>query len=155
TTATARHVSVLTGRAYESEQILAFGPWVDALRAARMTADPRLVERLESVWRAELARLLPELGEPPGTTVDARRLFDAVIAVLGHLAALQPLVLVLEDLHWADEMSARLLGFVGRRLGDVSLLVVLTARAEELDDTPALVAALDELDRDGRLTHVS
>src|SRR5262249_28735154 len=115
TTATARHVSVLTGRAYESEQILAFGPWVDALRAARMTADPRLVERLESVWRAELARLLPELGEPPGTTVDARRLFDAVIAVLGHLAALQPLVLVLEDLHWADEMSARLLGFVGRR----------------------------------------
>jgi DNA-binding SARP family transcriptional activator len=154
TAATARHVSVLTGRAYESEQILAFGPWVAALRAARMAADTRLVERLEPAWRAELSRLLPELGDPPSTTVDARRLFDAVAAALGHLAALQPLLFVLEDLHWADEMTARLLGFVGRRLAEWPLLVVVTARAEEIADAPALAAALDELDRDGRLTRV-
>jgi tetratricopeptide (TPR) repeat protein len=64
-------------------------------------------------------------------------------------------VLVLEDLHWADEMTARLLAFVGRRVEDRRLLVVVTARAEELDDAPALRAALDELDGDGRLTRVA
>ena len=152
--ATARHVSVLTGRAYESEQILAFGPWVDALRAARIPADARLIERLEPAWRAELSRLLPELGAAPATTVEARRLFDAVTALLGHLSAMQPLVLVLEDLHWADEMSARLLGFVGRHLGDSPLLLVVTARTEEIDDAPAVRAALGELERDGRLVRV-
>lgn len=152
--ATARAVSVLTGRAYESEQILGFGPWVDALRAARIAGDARLMERLEPAWRLELSRLLPELGAAPGTAVEARRLFDAVAALLGHLSAMQPLVLVLEDLHWADEMSARLLGFVGRRLGEWPLLVVVTARAEEIDDAPALRATLDELEGDGRLVRV-
>jgi len=82
---------VLTGRTYESEQILAFGPWVDALRAARITADPRLLERLEPTWRAELSRLVPELGAPPPAPVETRRLFDAVVAVLGHLTAREPL----------------------------------------------------------------
>jgi DNA-binding SARP family transcriptional activator len=91
TEATARQVSVLTGRTYESEQILAFGPWVDALRAARITADPRLLERLEPTWRAELSRLVPELGAPPPAPVETRRLFDAVVAVLGHLTAREPL----------------------------------------------------------------
>ena len=153
--ATARHVSVLTGRAYESEQILAFGPWVDALRAARVSADARLLQNLEPAWRVELARLLPELGAAPADTVDARRLFDAVTALLSHLTAMQPLVLVLEDLHWADEMTVRLLGFVGRRLGDRPLLLVVTARADELDDAPALRATLDELEGDGRLARVS
>jgi DNA-binding SARP family transcriptional activator len=153
--ATARHVSVLTGRAYESEQILAFGPWVDALRAARIAGDVRLIERLEPAWRSELSRLLPELGAAPADTVEARRLFDAVTALLSHLTAMQPLVLVLEDLHWADEMTARLLGFVGRRLGDWPLLLVVTARVEEVDDAPTLRATLDELERDGRLTSVS
>jgi tetratricopeptide (TPR) repeat protein len=152
--ATARHVSVLTGRAYESEQILAFGPWVDALRAARIAGDAPLIERLEPAWRSELARLLPELGAAPGTTVEARQLFDAVAALLGHLSTMQPLVLVLEDLHWVDEMSTRLLGFVGRRLGEWPLLLVVTARAEEIDDAPALRATLDELEHDGRLVRV-
>ena len=152
--ATARHVSVLTGRAYESEQILAFGPWVDALRAARIGGDIRLIERLEPAWRAELSRLLPEIGAAPAITVEARRLFDAVTALLSHLTAMQPLVLVLEDLHWADEMTARLLGFVGRRLGDWPLLLVVTVRIEEIDDAPTLRATLDELERDGRLERV-
>jgi tetratricopeptide (TPR) repeat protein len=153
--ATARHVSVLTGRAYESEQILAFAPWVDALRAARLARDAVLLDRIEPSWRSELSRLLPELGDAPRDTVESRRLFEAVAALLGHLAAMQPLVLVLEDLHWADEMSSRLLGFIGRRAAAWPLLVVLTARADEMDDVPALRATLQELDRDNHLTTVA
>jgi DNA-binding SARP family transcriptional activator len=152
--ATARHVSVVTGRAYESEQILAFGPWVDAFRAARLAADSRLLERLAPAWRSELSRLLPELGPASAAPVEARRLFDAVTALLGHLAGLQPLMLILEDLHWADEMSARMLGYVGRRLGELPLLIVVTARAEEIEEAPALRATLDELERDGRAARV-
>src|SRR2546425_3782026 len=54
---------ILLGRAYESEQILPFGPWVGALRDAGVLTDPQLLADLESAWRTELALLSPELAE--------------------------------------------------------------------------------------------
>src|SRR5262249_56589042 len=71
---------VLLGRSHESEKILPFGPWVDALRTARVTRDEQLVSSLNPVWRAELSRLLPEIGSPglPMPSEDRRRLFDGV-----------------------------------------------------------------------------
>ena len=56
---------VLLGRAYESEQILPFGPWVDALRQGAVLMNARSLEGLEGVWLAELARLFPELAAGP------------------------------------------------------------------------------------------
>ncbi len=61
------------------------------------------------------------------------------------MAADASLLPVLEDFHWADEMSCRLLAFIGRRLSDWPVLLAATAREEELADAPALQAAL--LDR--------
>jgi DNA-binding SARP family transcriptional activator len=156
TAAAGRGVTVLVGRSYESEQILPFGLWVDALRAGRIGEDAELLDGLGGTLRAELARLLPEAGQPPaGAVAEIRPLFESVGQVIALLAERRPVVLVLEDVHWADEMSARLLAFVGRRLAGRRALLVVTAREEELADTPAVRGALDDLRRDARLTSVT
>jgi len=147
---------VLFGRAYESAQILPFGPWVDGFRTGGLMAEEGLVSGLGPVWRAELARLFPELATPglPAASDDSLRLFESVARLVGHLAAAQPLVLMLEDLHWADEMSVRLLSFLGRRLPEWPVLVVATAREEDLADAAALRRALGELRGEGHFGEV-
>jgi DNA-binding SARP family transcriptional activator/tetratricopeptide (TPR) repeat protein len=146
-----RGASVRIGRAYETEQILAFGPWVSALRSG---SDADLVDpasRLSGVWQVELARLLPEFsqatGEASRPTDDHLRLFEAVLHLVSALAHDRPLLLVLEDLHWADEMSLRLFSFLGRRIEDVPVLVVGTVRDEEVPGAPTLPRVLTELRR--------
>jgi len=147
---------VLVGRSYESEQILPFGAWVDALRAGRVGENTELLDRLGASLRAELARLLPEAGQPPaGAVADIRPVFESVAQVIGVLAERQPVVLILEDIHWADEMSARLMAFVGRRLAGRRVLVVATAREEEVADAPAVRQALDDLRRDTLLASLT
>jgi tetratricopeptide (TPR) repeat protein len=124
---------VVVGHCFETEQGLPFAPWVDALRAAGVARDTALLDTLEPVWRGELARLLPELGaesSSPGPG-DALRLFDAVVQLLDRLSARQPVLLVLEDVHWADEMSLRLIAFLGRRIAASRILLVVTVRSEE------------------------
>lgn len=147
---------VLLGRSYESEQILPFGPWVDAFRTGQVVSEATVLEALEPRWRAELARLCPEVETSalPPPSGDQRRLFESVVQLIAHLAAVRPLVLILEDLHWADDMSVRLLSFVGRRIHDRTVLVVATARDEELDDAASLRRVLDELRRAGEFAEL-
>ena len=78
-------------------------------------------------------------------------LFEAVSVLLAHVTERQPAVLILEDLHWADEMSVRLMAFIGRRLPAWPLLVVVTAREEELADAPLLQRTLAELAREAHV----
>jgi len=145
----------LVGNSYEIEQVLPFGPWINALRSRRVIEDPEVVQSLSPVWRVELARLFPELGAP-GLEVstapeNAVRLFEAVAHLLDCLASRQALLLMLEDLHWADEMSLRLFSFLSRRIQDRSVLLVGTAREEEVSQTQLLSQLLQELDRDQRV----
>ena len=156
--AVARGGRVLVGRCYEAEQILPFAAWVDALRAGRVDADKNVLEGLTPLWRTEVARLLPELGVPghgPGQSpVDYRQLFESVAQLVRHLVLHQPVVLILEDLHWGDEMSLRLLSFLGRRLQTWPLLVVGTAREEDLPGAPILRRTLEDLVRDKHLVEL-
>ncbi len=141
-----RPVRVLLGRCHEDEQILTFGPWIDAFRTSRLPEDRALLGGLEPVWRAELGRLLPELGGPaPPDPSDAPRLFEAVRQLIVCLIDQSPLVVILEDLHWADEMSLRLLQFLVRRVSGLPLLLVGTVRQEELPDRPFLRQSLETL----------
>jgi len=146
---TQRDGRVVVGRCYETEQILPFGPWVEALRVGLGAHERDTLKDLEPVWRVELARLLPELADTavgsPGPADDYLRLFGAVARVIEILAAERPLVLILEDLHWADEMSVRLFGFLARRVEPWPVLLVASARSEELNDAPLLRRLLDEL----------
>ena len=154
----ARGGRVLVGRCYEAEQILPFASWVDALRAGRLDGDREVLESLDPVWSKEMARLLPEMGVagggPDRAPVDYRQLFESVTQLVRLLVLRQPVLLILEDLHWGDEMSLRLLSFVGRRLQTWPILVVGTAREEDLAGAPILRRTLEDLARDKRLIEV-
>ena len=154
----AESTRVLIGRCHESEQILPFGPWVDALRAGRVGEDQEWLATLPLAIRRELGRLLPELGPGDGesaTPPDYLQLFEGVSLLLSHVADQQPTVLILEDLHWADEMSIRLLAFISHRLHAWHLLVMVTAREEELVDAPMLHRTLGELACESDVTRVA
>lgn len=126
---------VLLGRAFESERLLAFGPWVAAIRGSHVLDEPGALDVLGPVWRSELARLFPEVGETPGEGGAAQyvRLFEAIARLLSNLAEARPALVILEDLHWADELSIRLLAYVGRRCRGCKLLIAGSAREEELE----------------------
>ncbi len=144
---------VVVGRCFESEQVLPFGPWVGILRSEAIRAALDEVAEGDAPHRRELARLLPELGgrgtELPAGGEDYRRIFEAVTQVVKAVAARTPTVLILEDLHWADGMSVRLLAFLARRSRSWPFLLVASVRDEELLDSPIARRLLAELDREG------
>ncbi len=104
-----------------------------------------------------LARLLPEFGEPESDSASGEeraRLFEVVLALLERLAERGPVVLVIEDAHWADRSTRDLLAFLIRNLGTAPLLVVMTYRSDELHRTHplrTLLAGLERLERVRRL----
>ncbi len=149
--ATAAGGAVLVGRFNETEQALPFRGWIDAFRSGEVLAGLGDL----GAWRAELCRLFPELGLPPRTAGNPVRLLEAMLAVVDQRAARQRLLLVLDDLHWADEMSLRLLSFLGRRLRQRPVLIVGSAREEDLIEARTLRQALAELDRDGCLVRLA
>ena len=154
-----RGMCVMSAWCRETERPLPFRPWVDALRAERGTLDPALAGRLSAVSRAALLRVYPELadgGGSPDTDSDEHGLlFEAMGELTGLVAERGPVLIVLEDLHWADTMSVRLLAFLSRRLGALPVLMVASTRPEDAVDTPVVAGALDELRREGRLLELA
>jgi len=146
------------GSAYLSGQVLAFAPWIDALRAGDVVGDPELLARLGPPWVDALARLIPDLGAgAPGRAGEpgAQRLFEAMARLVSCLAAEQPCLIMLEDFHWADEMSLRLLAFVARRIRSARVLLVATVREEELAGAPILEQVLHELGADPQVDRIA
>lgn len=132
---------------------LPFAPLAQILRElSRVVGHVRLPELL-GPGRAELARIVPELGEPSGQVVgpggqQARaRLFDAFADALRAIARERPLLVVLEDLHWADRSTLEVLGFVAQSLGDERIVIVATVRDEEVAAQQPLQSMLGELVR--------
>ena len=148
-----RGALLLVSHAYPTEQALAYGLWIEALRTGGVLDREDVLAHVASVWRGELARLFPELAAPDDQRAsgpeDAMRLFDAVGHLLERLANAQPLVLVLEDVHWADEMSVRLTSVLSRRVAALPILIVLTAREEDVAEAPVLrdLLRLPSIDR--------
>jgi DNA-binding SARP family transcriptional activator len=151
-------MSVAVGRCYESEQALPLHPWIDALRGDRVSLDPALRDRLGAATGAELGRVFPELSStdarPAMPGVQQALLFDALAELVRTQVATQPMVLVLEDLHWTDPTSARLLAYLGRRIHDLPVLIVGSVRPEDLVDVPVLAQALSELRTEGKLDEI-
>jgi predicted ATPase len=148
---------VLIGHAFASTEVQSFGPWIEIIRAGIATAGSTLVDGLGVSCRAQLGRLLPELGSgtagglsPFGTQ---RRLFDAVAEFLTGLASRRPLLLVLENLHWADQTSLRLLSAVSCCIGASPVLIVGTVRDSAASRMRTEI--LDELRRENRLQILS
>ena len=149
----------MRGRCFESEQVLPFALWVDLLRSEPSWTDEAL-RRMPSTLRAEVSRILPSRGDGADPSArspnDARPLFDAVSELLTRLAEQAPLLVVLEDLHWADAMSLRLLSFLARRRSPVSRVCLMaTVRAEEISGSTLLRTVLQEVDREQLLRGMS
>jgi DNA-binding CsgD family transcriptional regulator/tetratricopeptide (TPR) repeat protein len=140
------------------EGVVAYAPLVEVLRSLGGAVDPAELERVLGGARAELARLVPELGAPEEAGVQAApgagalvpgRLFELLLGVLHRLAERAALLLVVEDLHWADQSTRDLLGFLVRNLR-AGVALLLTYRSDELHRRHPLRPFLAELDRSGR-----
>src|SRR5829696_8972378 len=138
--ASAREADVLKGGASERAG-LPYGPVVEAIRP-RLERERAPDDLLEDVWLSELSRLLPELKErypdlPPPTSGEREMakgaLFEAVARTVGNLASLAPVVLFLDDLHWADAATPEVLEYASKRWVEqgAPVLVLIAARPEE------------------------
>jgi DNA-binding CsgD family transcriptional regulator/tetratricopeptide (TPR) repeat protein len=152
--AEAAGATVLVGGCLDvGDGTLPYAPVVEALRSLVATADPAALDELVGAARPELSRLVPELGgpaPPPAGVTPPSRLFELLLGVLHRLAARGPVLLVVEDLHWADRSTRDLLGFLVRNLrGGVAL--VLSYRSDELHRRHPLRPFLAELERGRRV----
>jgi DNA-binding SARP family transcriptional activator len=128
---------VLAGRALQTARPLPYQPLIEVLRP-RLEQEHATDDRLSDVWLAELSRLLPELRdrspELPVPSLDEElghhHLFEAMARLLRMWAARRPLVLFLDDLHWADPATLDLLLSLARSLAEqpVPILLLLTLR---------------------------
>ncbi|WP_405393094.1 AAA family ATPase [Streptomyces sp. NBC_01102] len=128
---------------------LPYAPFSTALRALRHALPEELAEALAG-QEGELARLLPELGEADRAANDEHgtaRLFELAARLLERMSAARTVVLVLEDLHWADASTRHLLAYLFRTLRDGRLVVVGTYRADDVHRRHPLRPLLAELDR--------
>ncbi|MFG2124143.1 AAA family ATPase [Streptomyces sp. NPDC048710] len=128
---------------------LPFAPFSTALRALR-EALPEEFASAGAGQEEELARLLPELGEATSSRHDEQgmaRLFELTARLLERVAAAHTVVLVLEDLHWADASTRHLLAYLFRTLRTGRLLVLATYRADDIHRRHPLRPLLAELDR--------
>ena len=137
---------------------LPFGPLVEALRGLSYELPPADVDELLGSGRKELARLMPHLlrdpdGAPVGGPSDSSaqgRLFEHLLLFLERLAARTPLILVAEDIHWADRSTLELLGFLGRNLRRGPIVIAVSYRSDELGGRHPLLPFLAEQERSGR-----
>jgi predicted ATPase len=98
---------------------LPYAPLIGVLSDLVRQVGREALIRLAGAWRADLGRLVPDLGPAAGDVEAGRsRLFQGVVSLLEQTASRQPVVLVVEDLHWADESTLELLRFAVRTLRD-------------------------------------
>jgi DNA-binding CsgD family transcriptional regulator/tetratricopeptide (TPR) repeat protein len=148
----ARDARVLSGSCVQLVgEAIAFAPLAGALRQLVQVTEADTLEGYVGLARNDLARLVPELfPERSSDSSDAAstsRMFELLLGVLERAAADRPLVLVIEDLHWADRSTLDFLLFLLRTLRAARVLVVATYRSDELDRQHPLRAVLAELSR--------
>jgi DNA-binding CsgD family transcriptional regulator/tetratricopeptide (TPR) repeat protein len=142
---------VLLGQCVEQGELeLPYAPLLGALRPLARGQDPVFAE-LNPSSRGHLAPLLPSLGAASagdGSSADGQmRLFESLLELLHLLSTRQPLVLVLEDMHWADRSTRAFVAFLARSLIGERVLVLLSYRSDELHRKHPLRPLLAELVR--------
>ncbi|MFC5187633.1 helix-turn-helix transcriptional regulator [Actinomadura harenae] len=143
---------VLVGGCLElGSEGLPFAPFTTVLRGlVRDVGVDGVAELLPRGTTSGLARLLPEFGEPESDAASGEeraRLFETMLTLLERLAERSPVVLVIEDAHWADRSTRDLLSFLVRNVGSAPLLIVVTYRSDELHRSHPLRPLLAELGR--------
>jgi predicted ATPase len=154
--ARARAARGVWGRCFEGEGAPAYWPWIQMLRAYTATRPTAALRGELGPGATEVAQLLPEVAEvvpdlepPPSLDPETARfrLFDAVASFLRRAARETSLVMILDDLHWADRSSLLLLEHVARVLAESRVLLVGTYRDVEVYRHHPLSDTLAELIR--------
>ena len=153
--AKARGCIVATGRSIPlGSGELPYAPIREAVRALAADLDPPTLQAVLGADAPDLARIAPGLGPEgprrPASSVSWEvrvRVLEAFLGMVGRLARIAPVLLVVEDLQWADSASLDLLSFILRVLRDERVGLVLTLRTEELDRRGRLGGWLGEAER--------
>ena len=126
---------VLWGRAYEQEGVIPYRIWIDVLRTA-LLLQPEYQNKMNQALQPyqplntlllELREFFPLLDPPEGDQVP---LWDAAYSLLTALSEKKPVLIVLDDLQWADRSSRDLLAYLARRASSSALLILGTYRAD-------------------------
>lgn len=152
-------MDVLWGGCSEADLALPYLPFLEAIGNYLAVADMASVRERLGPIRGELAHLFPQL-EPEGTPPDVDsaqgklRLYEAVLALLGLPANDRGLLLVVEDLHWADASTRELLDYLTRRLRDARILILATYRRDEMHRRHPLLPLIQRWRRNATTTNV-
>jgi len=147
--------SMLWGGCSEAELSLPYLPFVEAIGNHLAVEDIDAFARRLGSTRSALAQLFPQLsqGEAPEKGLDPAqaklRLFEAITSLLTLVAEERPVVLVIEDVHWADESTRELLDHLARRLTGAPVLALVTFRSDELHRRHPLQPTLHAWRRSG------
>jgi DNA-binding SARP family transcriptional activator len=145
--------TVLYGRTDE-DTVVPYQPFVEAMRHLARHSHELDQQPALAAHRGELARLVPEItGTAEDQPDDAQesqryRLFEAVVALLTHAANRAPVLVLVEDLHWADKPTALLLRQVVREAEGQPLMVVGTYRDAEISESDPLARVVADLRRE-------
>lgn len=148
-------LTVIQGHCFESDRSLPYAPLLDLLRTYLAQCPPEEIALRLGSAAAELVKILPELGAllpavTPTTALDAeqekRRIFQALTQVFAQVTGNQPLLAIVEDVHWSDDTSLEFLRYLARGIAAQPMLLLLTYRQDETP--PPLRHLLTELDRE-------
>jgi len=151
--------AIATSRCYGTVGSLPYAPLADWLRSPRLRD---ALSDLPEVWRAEIAGLLPEMGIQPLSTgarrdvphAEARRrLFEAMVQAIA--GAPQPVLLLLDDIQWADRDTLEWIAYFLRIEEPLSVIVLATLRLGEVPLEDRLNAVFLDLRREGRIDEIS
>ena len=153
--ATARHIRVIEGRCSSTESSVPYAPFMDALRFRIAKGEGEEVAKILGPLRAILAPIFPQLESASTISENAsererdrERPYALIFGVLERLASADPMLLVLEDIHWADQTSLELLHHLAHRATSLRLMMVVTYRSDELHAAHPLKRLLGSLARD-------
>ncbi len=150
---------VLYGATLESDRGLPYAPFVAAVRSGfRGIARDRL-GRVLAQAAPDLAQLFPELGKAQraeqASAVEQHRLSVAFLGLFSTFARETPVLLVVEDLHWADEASLGLVHYLARELRDSRVLLLGTYRSDEMHRRHPLLRVLGTMQRERAVSEIS
>jgi len=148
----------LSARAYRWGAAASFGPWAEAIDRWLRDADPDRIAELCGGGLHDLAGVLSTVravvGTPSVAAAGRERILDGLVTVLDRMSAERPVLIALDDIHLADSSTWEALRFLGRRLEQAPIMVLLTARPAPLEEYPIAMEALVGLEEDGQLTRL-
>jgi DNA-binding SARP family transcriptional activator/biotin operon repressor len=139
-----------------------FAPLIEVLESLSPLRVEQLSEQVSSVWLGEVARLVPSIAlrvDAEGSAQlrpaeESTRMIESLVNVMGALGKIAPHLIIIDDVHWADQDTLAVLTQVGQRLAESRVLLMLLYRSEEARGDAAVWDVMRDLDRAAGLSRV-